>query len=215
MSFYKTRYKKKYLHKKAIFSWSIIIIILLVFGSIVLFEKAVLPTLVEISHTRSKSVANEILDTSINELLAEMPLTSSDFILPSQGDSSQLNINTQAINQFCSDLSISLNEKIEDLPYEVLQIPLGSATQLNLLANKGPMIPFTLLPAGVATSDYETAFFSTGINQVNYKIWIYVNLEIQIVNPFYKEKVSLTKKIMLVDTIIRGQVPEQYFHLNP
>lgn len=206
----KTTKYKKYSKIKKFFGFCIITLIssaLILLTSIYLFEKQILPSLMDISHMRSKTIANQILDTSMKELLETTPITNDYFLTESNN---QMIINSQNINSFCSELSLLLGDKINDLSQEIIEIPIGSATQLNYFEESGISIPFRLFPIGLVTSDYETEFISAGINQTNYKIWIYVTIEIQIANPFLVESVMLNKKIMLVDTIIRGDVPIQY-----
>lgn len=198
---------------RSIFWCTILLSVLFLFLCLVAFEKSVLPTLMELSHVHSKKTANEILDHTVQDLLNETNLTTKDFIAETT-DHNQIYINSQTINRFCSDLSLRLGNKIGDLTEEVIRIPIGAATQLSFFSDAGPTVPFYIYPVGVVTSDYESEFTATGINQTNYKIWVHITIEIQIVNPFYKESVTMHKKIMLVDTIIRGEVPEQYVALE-
>lgn len=58
--------------------------------------------------------------------------------------------------------------------------------------------------------DYKTEFMSEGINQTNYKIWLTVNITVSLANPIYSKNVNMTRKIMLVDTVIKGEVPSSY-----
>lgn len=51
---------------------------------------------------------------------------------------------------------------------------------------------------------------SAGINQTNYKIWLTVNITVSLANPIYSKNVNMTRKIMLVDTVIKGEVPSSY-----
>jgi hypothetical protein len=60
----------------------------------------------------------------------------------------------------------------------------------------------------------DSEFISAGINQVNYKIWLNISIELQIVNPFYKENLKLIRKVLLADMIFNGKVPEHYFQMN-
>lgn len=177
------------------------------------FEKRVVPSLQEISHNRSMAIANEIIDDCIQSLMAELPLSMENFLTLTDEETSTYLTNTKQINLFCTSLNKKINTAMQSLPNEEILIPLGAASNSNFFANWGPKIPFTLMPAGGITSDYETSFVAAGINQVNYKIWINLSLDIQIVNPLYKEKITLTKKIMLVDTIIGGKVPDHFFNM--
>ena len=69
------------------------------------------------------------------------------------------------------------------------------------------------MPAGDTTVDYETEFTSAGINQTNYKIWLTVNITISLVNPIYDRNISMNRKIMLADTIIKGDLPSNYIDI--
>jgi len=112
---------------------------------------------------------------------------------------------------FCTQLNNEINAAMQTLPNERILIPLGAALDSAFFANHGPKIPFTLMPVGAVTSDYETSFTSAGINQINYKIWVNLSFELQIANPLFKEKIVFSKKIMLIDTIISGKVPDYFF----
>ena len=211
--------KKKYRKKnKASSFFSLIIFFVIAFFLTILvlcqLEKKIVPSLQEISHTRSMAIANDIIDDCIQSLMEELPLSTEDFITITDKENSTYSTNTQQINLFCTNLNKKINTALQNLPNEEILIPLGAVSKTNFFANWGPKIPFTLMSGGKITSDYETSFITAGINQVNYKIWINLSIDIQIVNPLYHEKITLTKKIMLVDTIIGGKVPYHFFSVS-
>ena len=123
--------------------------------------------------------------------------------------------NTVVANQFCTNLSMDITDELKRIDPESISIPIGAVTNLSFLADKGPEIPFRLIPMGAVDVGYETAFSSAGINQVNYKIWINISIELKIVNPLYQEPIQMQRKIMLADLIFKGKVPEHYFQLTP
>ncbi len=176
-------------------------------------EKKIIPSLQEISHARSTAIANELINDCVQRVLSDLPITTEDFITVTE-DNTTYTANTQQINLFSTRLNNEVNTAMQSLPNEKIQIPLGAAFRSTFFANHGPKIPFTLMPAGAITSDYETSFTSAGINQTNYKIWINLSFEIQIVNPLYHEKIVFTRKIMLIDTIIRGKVPDYFIGMG-
>ena len=118
---------------------------------------------------------------------------------------------TIAINRFCTTLSSEITKELEQLNNEKINVPLGSISGVELFANWGPDIPFSMEPKGAAEVDYETKMESSGINQMHFQIWINISLEIRIVNPLHEESIPMTRKIMLVDTVFGGDVPEEYF----
>lgn len=178
-------------------------------------EQKFLPPLMEMSHIQSKAIANDIIDRAAEAAVQEMRLSADSLLIRgNDGGMPSYAADTTRINQFCTLLSRSASRSLEALPDEVIRIPLGAATNNAYLANTGPDITFTLLPQGSVNVDYETAFESVGINQVNYKIWIIISVDMKIVNPLYQETLSMQRKFMLVDLIFGGKVPEYYFQMG-
>ena len=178
------------------------------------FDQKLVPPLKEISHMQCKTTANQIIDHSASAVLKELDL--SNIIIKSHSlDGYSYSTNAAVINEFCFRFSQKLTNELTHLPEETIYIPLGAATELNYFANKGPLIPYTLIPMGSAKVDYDSALLSAGINQINYKIWLNVSMEIKIVNPIYYEKISMERKIMLVDIVFNGKVPEHFFQFTP
>ena len=90
-----------------------------------------------------------------------------------------------------------------------------AAMRYSILNGGKRLRPFLLHEtAGLFGVDYETAFSSVGINQINYKIWLAVHLELRIVNPLYREDITLERKIMLADLVFSGKVPAHYFQIS-
>ena len=153
-----------------------------------LLEKSLLPPLKEISHMQCKAAANRIIDEAAANALARMELDASA-LLQKGADGESYTANTTCVNQFCALLSRDITKQLNELPKEVI-------------------------PMGAVRVDYETAFSSVDINQIKYKIWLAVHLELRIVNPLYREDITLERKIMLADLVFSGKVPAHYFQIS-
>ena len=106
--------------------------------------------------------------------------------------------------------SAYITEKLVNMENNEVKIPYGAASGIAMFANSGPEISFRIKPVGGTDVDYKTEFMSAGINQTNYKIWLTVNITVSLANPIYSKNVNMTRKIMLVDTVIKGEVPSSY-----
>ena len=203
--------KKSKLRKIRSILYSVIIffIIILFFS---LIENRFVPTLKEISHMKCKTTANEIIDTSVQKILKEMEITP---LFCFSDENNGYIANTALVNQLCSEFSAEITNQMASLQKENIRIPFGAVTGWSYFANLGPEIPFTLVPMGTVKVDYTSDFLSAGINQINYKIWVDISMEMKIVNPLYQEILSLERKIMLVDIVFSGKVPEHYFQFTP
>ena len=105
-----------------------------------LLEKSLLPPLKEISHMQCKAAANRIIDEAAANALARMELDASA-LLQKGADGESYTANTTCVNQFCALLSRDITKQLNELPKEVIPIPLGAATHWGLLANKGRKSP--------------------------------------------------------------------------
>lgn len=189
--------------------WSFIFMFIFFSFSLFFLDSHLLPQLKEISHMQCKAVSNNIIDEAILSNLKSLSV--SDLLLKEEGF---YQANTTQVNLFCALLSNEITNNFSDLKTESIRIPLGSVTGLSLLSNAGPDIPFTLLPMGAVMVDYETEFDAAGINQMNYKIWLNISMEMKIVNPLYQETLFMERKIMLADLIFSGKVPDHYFQMT-
>ncbi len=204
--------KKRRKHKNKI-SLLFLFVLCLSFLLFALLENRFLPPLKEISHMQCKALANQIIDEATADILDNTEFSASSLLIQ-QVDGESYTANTALVNRFCSLLSSDVTQRLQELPKEIIHIPIGAATNWSFFSNMGPEIPFTLIPMGMAKVDYETDFSSVGINQINYKIWLDLSMEIKIVNPLYQETLTLQRKIMLADLIFSGKIPEHYFQMG-
>ena len=152
----------------------VLLFILFFFSTFLLFsffDRKMIPPLQEISHMQCKLKANQIIDASANQILSDMELIKSSLLIPTV-DGEGYTANTALVNQFCTQFSTEITNRLTKISDEKIKVPLGTVTSWSFFANKGPKIPFTLVPMGAAKVDYASEFFSVGINQINYKIWL-------------------------------------------
>ncbi|MCI7657648.1 sporulation protein YunB [Anaerotignum sp.] len=201
--------------KRHSFSWATVLLIMTIgaaFGlGLRFFDIRLTEIATEMSKLESKTAANRVIDTALERTLTELSMEAEDFYFSNKSNPDGISADTIAINRFCTTLSREITEELEVLNNEKIKVPLGSISGVELFANWGPDIPFSMQPKGAAQVDYETKMESKGINQMHFQIWINISLEIRIVNPLHEESIPMTRKIMLVDTVFGGDVPEEYF----
>lgn len=192
----------------------ILIISIFTISSALSSDSTFMETVITQAEIETKSSANNIINTAVQETIDEMNISSSDFIMNLNTDISSISADTVLINKFCSNLSNKISNYFK-LEYEnVIEIPMGSLFGIEWLSNIGPSINFKIMPSKQALVNYNTEFNSVGINQSNFKIWLDINTTVRIINPLQKKEIEFNKKIMLVDTVINGVVPENYMNIN-
>ncbi len=194
----------------------LLIIILSVFtvSSILSSDSDFMKTVITQAEIKTKSSANIIINNAIQETIDEMNISSSDFIIRDNTNELLISANTVLINEFCSNLSNKISNYFILEDENIIEIPVGSLFGVEWISNIGPNINFTVMPSKEALVNYNTEFISVGINQSNFKIWIDINTNVRIINPLQNKELAFNRKVMLVDTVINGDVPENYMNIN-
>lgn len=205
--------------KNKIFRYDFFILLILIVSiftvsSALSSDSTFMETVITQAEIETKSSANNIINTAIQETIDEMNISSSDFIIKENSDISSISANTVLINEFCSNISNKISDYFK-LEYEnIIEIPVGSLFGIEWISNIGPSIGFNIMPSKEALVNYNTEFNSVGINQSNFKIWIDINTTVRIINPLQKKEIEFNRKVMIVDTVINGVVPENYMNIN-
>ncbi len=174
-------------------------------------EKYIMPIAAELCVAEAKERANSIINSAAESVLKENGIELEDILkLKSENGMTTLSADTVTVNMLCAKMSGLITENLVGMENNSVSVPYGAASGIGILANSGPPIEFEVKPVGGAEVDYETEFTSAGINQTNYKIWLTVRVNVSLVNPLYNKKVNMTRKLMLVDTVIKGEVPSNY-----
>lgn len=205
------QYSKKGKKRKVIIKIIFVILGTMAFCSIV--ERSIMPSLIAISQIEAKRAANNAIDTAVRTSITNMGLKTEDFFTYAKNGGS-VSANTLLINELCAEVSRNINDEMQTLDERKISVAIGALTGWDTLANTGPRISFKIRQMGEADVDYETQFAQAGINQTNYKAWLTVDLKVRLVNPLKSDTIGSQRKVMLIDTVIEGEVPERYLEVK-
>ncbi|MCD7904932.1 MAG: sporulation protein YunB [Clostridiales bacterium] len=122
-------------------------------------------------------------------------------------------INSLLVNEICSKTASELSSELNNTETKKVPLSLGLITGFKILSNYGPKINVRLVPAGAASADYETELTNSGINGVNYKVYINIKASVKIISPLCNKSLEITRKYMLADITFTGTVPNAYLNL--
>ena len=100
--------------------------------------------------------------------------------------------------------------KLETVSAQKVDVPLGAALGLTLLAGSGSRIPISIVPVGSVQTDFETEFEACGINQTRHKVYLQLSASIRIVIPTGAKTTNVTANMLVAESIIVGKVPESF-----
>jgi sporulation protein YunB len=189
---------------------SVFITVLFIF----LFERFAVPVALAIAEEHSVTFVNTSLNNSVKESCSRHNINSSDLYtaqFDSNGKLTYLDVNSMLINELCAETAEQLSLDLNNAEISRISLPLGTLTGIHFLSEYGPAIPIGIIPLGSAKADYETALESAGIGQVNFKVWLVTECNMGMVNPLLPQKIKITRKLMLVNTVFSGEVPNAFY----
>ena len=199
--------------KKAIKRFEICLLVISVIYFAVSAEKRMMSVICAICNIEARNLANDAIDYAVNKAMLEINALSSDYYEVDE-DNMTIYADTMLINQLCSAVSENINDEADELSHIKIEVPVGAVFGIDILSNSGPKAVFSLRQMGESRVDYETSFVSVGINQTNFKVWLDVATEIQMVNPLRTQTLETNRKVMIIDSVIKGSVPDKYFEIK-
>lgn len=119
--------------------------------------------------------------------------------------------NTILMNSIAAEVALEVQEQLKQISKANIKVPLSNAFDTQLLTL--PSVNVQIIPQGSVAVDFATEFESSGINQTRHRIYIIVVTDIKMIVPLVSENLRITTNIPIAETIIVGDVPEQYVNV--
>ena len=174
------------------------------------------PLVFSLAEARSAAMATRALNAALTEAL-EDGVDYDDLMnvrMDDGGQVSLLSANTMRMNALAERAGDAALRKLETVSAQKVDVPLGAALGLTLLAGSGPRIPISIVPVGSVQTDFETEFEACGINQTRHKVYIRIRAVMRIVIPTGARKVEVTAQAPVAETVIVGQAPQSYVNVE-
>jgi sporulation protein YunB len=189
---------------------SILLIFLIFFVSL---DKRLRPIITDYSASVGETLMIKLVDETVAQIFEEEGVEYDDLVTLSRdenGNVTSLQINTAKINYIKSNISVMVAEKIAQKERYTLKIPLGTIIGNEYTVGRGPDIKFKMQITTTVIADFESRFYSAGINQALHQIHIKVKMNGQTVIPWYRSAFNLETSVIAAETVIVGITPDAY-----
>jgi sporulation protein YunB len=160
-------------------------------------------------------LATDIINTKTSEILAKYQYEEILQVIYNEKDNTNiLKTDVVTINKIISEISVEITKILDLLERENIKIYVGALTGNRYFSAMGPAIDIKVMHTGSITTDVKTEFESIGINQSVYRIYLEISCNMSILTPYKKITNESTNKVLLVETVIVGGVPETYYNLE-
>ncbi len=179
------------------------------------FNHFVLPIITDICNRYAITKINNEINSAADSVIEELNITTKDFTEEiTNTDTSHINLNSILINNITNKITARLSENMNELSYHQINVPIGAFSGLPILSRLGFNVPVHISSMGDAKADYECSLTSAGVNQVSYQVWLNIECNVTVVNPVFGKNLCVKRKLMLVNTVFNGKVPDGYANIN-
>ncbi len=205
--------RKAKLSPKGKLFFSVILFILIIILVFYYYDAKMSPIIKDMALSKAEDFATEIINASVLEELGKENLSYDEIITlekTDQGFISAVKTNSATVNRIKADIALAVMHDSVMLEEESIEIPIGSLTDIEFLAGRGPKISVKIVPLGNVFVNINQEFIPSGINQTLHRIMLEVIVEADLVFPTETETASYKSTFILSETIIVGDVPNVY-----
>lgn len=196
--------------------YKILFTIILIVGSIIiLLNQVIYPLFSKKCIYKAKVLVTQISNQETEKIMENY--TYKDLVHieeDTEGNVTFLESNVVAINQIKSSIVNRIQNRFLEMKSATIGIKAGALTGSRLFSNIGPKIEIQVIPSGTINSSLETEFYAVGVNQSIHRIYLDITCSVNILSPFESVSQSIENKILLSESVIVGNTPENYYNID-
>lgn len=159
------------------------------------------------------NIGSDAFNYSVSEYFSDNQCSYKDFIDITYGENNTvtaLQANTPLMNKVLADLSILVQDELDEIKEETMTVPFGNIFDNLILHGLGPDLKIKIKSAEINDLTFCDSFEAAGINQVRHKIYIDASVTISVSCANLTKTEVIYDTIPVAETIIVGNVPKYY-----
>jgi sporulation protein YunB len=175
-------------------------------------EQTLQPALRHVATIRLQQIATQAINKAVTEQLAGAQSFQQliEWKQTGEGRINGVQFNQQVHAQLTAACTRVVEQTLEHLQEVPEYIPLGMLLDSSLIAQFGPRIKLTLMPAGVVRAQMGSEMKEAGINTTMLEIFVTIRTDIRVLVGFDSAGTSIETRIPLAYAVINGEVPQYY-----
>lgn len=195
--------------------YKIIIIAVIEIFVVVNVLKAVTPIAETLCKNKAKSIATLISNKQATVVMEKYNYQDLAVIIKDENGKIQMvKLNIIPVNEIISDVTIAIQEELNNVNSTDFGIRLGSITGMKFLSGSGPYIKVKMSTIGSVETELKSEFKTAGINQTLHQIYLDVCCEVSILTPFSTTTEKINNQILIAESIIVGDIPNSYYNFE-
>ncbi len=190
-----------------------VLIFSILLGSFLIVDRRMRNVLCDYSASVGETVMIRTVDEIVSDIFYEDDIDYSDLVTlcrDNEGQVTSLEVSAAKMNYIKSQISVRVAEEIAKRERYTLSIPIGTIIGNEYTVGRGPEMKFKMQITTTVIADFESRFYSAGINQVLHQIHIIVKMNGQTIIPWYRSTFNAQTRVIAAQTVIVGIAPDAY-----
>ena len=193
--------------------FSIFIIILIAIFTFYSILKSIGPMFEGLCIEKARDIGTNIMNNASNKVLNNTQYK--DIVKIEENDEGKvLKTDVVVINKIASDIALEAEKQFSEIEKDNIKIPVGALSGSRFFSGSGPNINIKVITAGNILTEVKNEFESKGINQTVYRIYLELTCKVSIVTQYKTIEDEIVNQVLLVETVIIGDVPSSYYNFQ-
>jgi len=188
---------------------------LILISTFIYIDRKLRPAIMVIAEAKALELANRSINSAVADIIKDeieyeelMNVKTDD-----SGNITMVQANTILMNKISSDVALKIQNELKQIKTRSADVPIGTAIGSPILAKYGPKIKVDIEPIGNVGVNFGTEFDSSGINQTRHRIYLIVKTQVRVVIPLTTSSQEVITQVPVSETVIIGDVPENYVNI--
>ncbi len=168
---------------------------------------------IDFAMSEAKTIILDCANMAALSVLKSLDVDYYDIVVLTRNNDGLVNsveINSREINLFKTRIAAEVSKELKKYKNVSFSLPLFAAFGYFYRAFYIPKFTYTVELTTTAITDFESKFYSAGINQVLHQILVNINLESSLAMPQCSTSLSTKTSLVAAETVIVGVVPEAF-----
>ena len=192
-------------------SWLILFILLIFSVLFLVIDGQIRPMIRATAAYHASIYATNLMNEAVEQQLELV--RDAQLVVISQNEQTNITsvtLDMMRINQIKTGITERILQELSSEETEIVEVPLGTLLGSELFSGRGPLIPITLSPMGLANIQMSSGMRQAGINQVLHEVVLHVDVEVSAILPGYSADAKAESDYLISQTVIVGNVPDRY-----
>lgn len=183
----------------------------------VLCDMRLRPIIQTVGGNALKNTLSNVLDGTVNEMVDELGVQYGEMVNIERNKNDEIvaiTLNTTCINGYKTEISDGCSDRLSAFTETNVPVPVGAILGFSFLNGRKGCIDVPATIYGFAVTDVVSKFESAGINQTRHTIYLDVEASAHAYIGLCHLNESVDETIILVETIIVGEVPNSYYTIS-